>query len=384
MTTNTIRDLAAASSRATGPAATAVPALIEGLRAGLGDRTASAVVWFASAEYDPAEFAGPIAAAFPGASVVGCSTAGEFTHTGTGTGGATAFALPAGIAVRAVAALGDLSADVAAGTDAAVAQVEAALGSPLRALDPSSHLAVVLIDGMHGDEELVNERLGNAAPVLDVVGGSAGDDLAFESTWVAVGDTVSRHGLALLVLETAVPFRVVKTCSFVPTGRKLTITRADVANRTVLEFDHLPAVEAYADAVGIETEAVDGTAFMSHPVGLMIDGQPWVRSPRAVVGTGGLAFYAQILEGMEVEVLSATDLVGETRAALEAATAELGGRASGALMFNCILRRLQMDAEGTGGRFVESFGGVPTAGFHTYGETWLGHVNQTLTGIVFG
>ena len=43
-----------------------------------------------------------------------------------------------------------------------------------------------------------------------------------------------------------------------------------------------------------------------------------------------------------------------------------------------------MDAENTAPAFVEAFDGIPVAGFHTYGETWLGHVNQTLTGVVFG
>ena len=54
-------------------------------------------------------------------------------------------------------------------------------------------------------------------------------------------------------------------------------------------------------------------------------------------------------------------------------------------MFNCILRRLEMDATGTArAAFLEAFGGCRLAGFHTYGETWMAHVNQTLTGVVFG
>jgi hypothetical protein len=381
--TSTRSDLMAASVHATGPAEQAVASIGDALQAGLAGRTASVVIYFASSSYQPEAVAGPLSRRFPGAAVIGCSTAGEFTDAANGTGGISAVALPEGIIVRTAAALGELGTDVAAGADAAVDAVERALGEPLRGLDPARHLAFVLIDGMHGSEELVNERIGNAAPILDVVGGSAGDDLAFERTWVAVGDRVSYHGVAALVVETGVPFRIVKTCSFTPSGRQLTITKADLANRTVLEFDGQPAVEAYAHALGIPIEAVDTTAFMAHPVGLMIDGKPWIRSPHATVEGGGIAFLAQVLEGMQVDVMDAGDLVGETGAAIGEAVADLGG-ASGAVMFNCILRRLQLDAEGTGDAFVAAFDGLPLAGFHTYGETWLGHVNQTLTGVVFG
>lgn len=384
MSTRTLSDTSAASAHAGGPAEQAVPALAEALVAGLAGRTASVVIYFASSGYDPADVAGPLARRFPEATVIGCSTAGEFTDATTGTGGLSAVALPEGIVTRAVAALGDLSSDVAAGTDAAIAHVEAGLDARLRGLDPTRFLAFVLIDGMHGCEELVNERLGNAAPILDVVGGSAGDDLAFEDTWVALGDQVSRNGVVLLVVESGVDFRIVKTCSFTPSGKRLTITKADVPNRTVLEFDGRPAVEAYAAALGIPPEAVDAGAFMAHPVGLIIDGQPWIRSPREVLDGGAMAFYAQILEGMEVDIMDGGDMVADTEAAVARAIEDLGGRAGGAVMFNCVLRRLQMDAEGSAEPFVRAFGGLPLAGFHTYGETWLGHVNQTLTGVVFG
>jgi hypothetical protein len=385
VTSTTVRHLTATRAHAAGPADAVVGEIAVALQAGLGSRTAAAVVYFASADYDPTLLAGPLAAHFPGVPVIGCSTAGEFTDQHTGTGGVSAVALPAGMLVRAAAALGDLSDGVATGTDGAIARVEAALGTPLRDLDPTRHVGIVLIDGLHGQEEQVNERLGNAAPVLDVVGGSAGDDLAFRGTWVAVGDRVSWNGVALLVAEVGVPFRVIKSCSFTPTGTVLRITEADVATRTVLEFDGRPAVRAYAEAIGIAPERIDTSAFMAHPVGLMIDGVPWIRSPQAVTPDGdGLRFYAQILPGMDVELMTSGDLAGETATAMEAARADLGGYACGAVLFNCILRRLEIDSLGIADQFLEAFEGIPAAGFHTYGETWLGHVNQTLTGLVFG
>jgi hypothetical protein len=115
----------------------------------------------------------------------------------------------------------------------------------------------------------------------------------------------------------------------------------------------------------------------------MINGQPWIRSPRAVTPDGAIAFYAQIRPGMEVEVMNPTDLIRDTVAVLEDARAQLGGHVSGAVLFNCILRRLELDGARSDD-FVASLDGLPVAGFHTYGESWLGHVNQTLTGVVFG
>jgi hypothetical protein len=34
--------------------------------------------------------------------------------------------------------------------------------------------------------------------------------------------------------------------------------------------------------------------------------------------------------------------------------------------------------------YIATFGSIPAAGFHTYGESWLGHMNYSLTGLVFG
>jgi len=81
--------------------------------------------------------------------------------------------------------------------------------------------------------------------------------------------------------------------------------------------------------------------------------------------------------------MNGTDLIEDTRAALREAAAGLG-QVSGAVMFNGILRRLELDQKDLHQPFVEALGGHPAAGFHTYGESWLGHINQTLTAVMFG
>ncbi|WAZ26338.1 FIST C-terminal domain-containing protein [Streptomyces cinnabarinus] len=370
-------------AHATGPVHRAVTRLVTELERGLTGRGATALLYFASSSYDPTVLAPAIAAHFPHTVAIGCSTAGEFTDLRNGTGGISAVVLPDDVVTHAAAALGDLGEDPGRGTAAALGALERLTHSQLRHLDTARHVGFVLIDGVRGAEEEVNDMLGNAAPLLDFVGGSAGDDFALRSTWVAVGADVSYEGVALMVCRSAAPYRVVKTCSFTPTGQVLRVTRADPASRLVHEFDGRPAAEAYADAVGLAVTALDVDVFMDRPVGLMIDNHPWIRTPQAVAPGGGLHFWAQIMPGMEVEIMRSGDLLTDTRAVLRRARLDLGG-AAGAVLFNCGFRRLEMDAKGLSPAFPTALDGIPTAGFHTYGESWLGHVNQTLTGVVFG
>jgi hypothetical protein len=316
--------------------------------------------------------------------VLGCTTAGEFTETGTGTGGVAAVAVPKPLVRRSASALADLSSGVSKGVRAAVKEIETQLGESLREVDTDRYIGLMLVDGVHGSEEEINEALGDAAPLLSFVGGSAGDDLAFAETRVFLGGQSSHHGAALAVLQLSVPYAVVKTCSFTPADTEFVASKVDRERRIVWEFDGRPATERYAEAVGVAVDQLGSEVFMSRPLGLMIDGKPWIRSPQAVEEGGGIRFYCQILQGMRITLMTSTPLVTDTAVAMRAAAAEVGGTPSGAILFNCVLRRLEMDANGWADDFVGALGGVPTAGFHCYGESYLGHVNQTLTGVVFG
>jgi hypothetical protein len=104
---------------------------------------------------------------------------------------------------------------------------------------------------------------------------------------------------------------------------------------------------------------------------------PFVRSPRAVSGNA-ILFYCAIREGMELEVLVSTDIVEETRQAMHSALRELGS-VSSMLTFSCILRTLELEKLGQCEAYGELFADVPTVGFSTYGEAYIGHINQTAT-----
>jgi len=148
----------------------------------------------------------------------------------------------------------------------------------------------------------------------------------------------------------------------------------------VIEFDHKPALEAYAEVLGVPPAAAPGR-FFSHPLGLMVRGEPYVRSPQQADGSS-VVFYCQIKQGMRLDVLEATDIVADTRRALEACK-NAGGEIRGLIEFQCILRTLQLRQEKRCQEYEALFAGIPTAGFSTYGEEYLGHMNQTSTMLLF-
>lgn len=310
--------------------------------------------------------------AWPYSRTIGCSTAGEIASGEMMEGGIVAMALDAETVSEIHVAVVDDMADPTR-VDAAWRSLDAELSA-----DTSRHVGIVLMDGLSGKEELVMDRLGDLTDIR-FVGGSAGDDLAFRATSVFADGVVLRNAAVLAVLDVPAGFRIIKTQSFKSSGRTLTPTRVDFANREVLEFDHQPAGEAYMEAVGAQSldQAVD--KFMSSPLGLMHGDEPYVRSPQGFRGES-LRFYCAVNEGVPLNVLQATDIVGDTAKALD--QANFDGRVAGILNFNCILRTLELQSRHATDRYAALFK-LPTAGFSTYGEADIGHVNQTATMIAF-
>ena len=346
---------------------------------------ARVIVFFASPQHDGVALSGALRLRFPEAQVVGCSTAGEFTEHAFSVGGVSALALTGEKVLKcAVAFVKGGGASLPQAREAvsnAAAEVARGLGTPLRELDPKRHVGVILHDGLHGEEERINEALGDAAPLLTFVGASAGDNLAFQKTELFINGSARSDGALLLLMELAVPFVVSKTASFVSRAGPFRVTRANAEQRIIYALDGVPITDFYVKATGLPVESIDATVFRTAPLGLMFDGVPFIRSPQTFLPDGGLRFFCGVREGMEVNLMQSTDLLKDTRASFEEAKAALGGTVRGGLAFNCILRRLDLDAFGTHEAFLASFEKTPLAGFHTYGESYIGHVNQTLTAL---
>ncbi len=339
---------------------------------------AELVLYFASTCYAPAEVSKKMQDAFPMAQVFGCSTSGEITTGKMLDNSLVAMAFN-GQAVNDVKieVIEDLQDEEAARK--AFESFGTYFKEPVGDMDPEHYVGIILVDGLCAAEEGLMETIGDLTNVT-FIGGSAGDDLKFSATYVYANGRSFGKSAVLALLKPGIPFTFIKTQSFRDLGKSLEVTLANDAAREVVEFNGQPAAVAYAEALGISVEEAP-KHFMHNPVGLVIEDEPYVRSPQQIKGSS-IVFYCGIMEGMELSILEGTDIIGDTRAAIEQARTELGSL-SAIINFNCILRTLELRQENLADAYGSLFQQVPTIGFSTYGEQYIGHINQTATMLVF-
>lgn len=352
--------------------------VIQDLKSQLGEFDTKMLVFFASSRLAPNIIGKKVQDAFPGAAVFGCSTAGEIVSGKMLKNSLVAMAFNSG-AVR------DVKVEVVENpkndnsVKKAFATFEAHFKSPMSELDPAAYVGMIFVDGLSGAEEKLIDKIGDLTNV-NFIGGSAGDDLKFEETHVYANGKSYTNAAVLAVLKPGVPFTFIKTQSFCDLGKKLIVTKANEEKREVIEFNDKPAAQAYAEVLGVAVEEAPNR-FMHNPVGLVIDGVPFVRSPQRIKGESML-FYCGVTEGMELSLLESTNIIDDTRQAVAQAARDLGS-ISGIININCILRTLELDQKELTDDYGKIFSDYPTVGFSSYGEQFIGHINQTATMLVF-
>jgi len=337
------------------------------------------LLFFASSKFAPDDMSLKMQETFPFSSVFGCSTSGEIVSGKMLDNSVVAMAFsPHAVQDAKIEVIENLQDKD--GVKRAFDSFAKYFEKPVAELDPHKYVGLILVDGLSGAEEKLIETIGDMTNVV-FVGGSAGDDLKFTSTSLYAKGECYSNAAILAVLKPGTDFTFIKTQSFCNLGKTLNVTKADEKNRIVYEFNGKPAAVAYAETVGVSVEEAS-KFFMHNPVGLVIEGEPYVRSPQQIKENGSMAFYCGVGEGMELSLLESTDIISDTRDSINKAVAELGN-ASGIINFNCILRTLELKQKNLTGEYGELFSSIPTIGFSTYGEAYIGHINQTATMLVF-
>lgn len=345
------------------------------LRAALDGDSASVVLVFCSASYDLARLARELRGAFA-VPVFGCTSSGQLGPGGFQKSGITALSLTSDdLRVRpyVIAPLASCeSAAAACAREAARTLAESKTGTGF---------GMILVDGLSLAEERLTSALYHGLGDVPLIGGSAGDDFAFERAAVLVNGEFSSNAALFLLFETSMPFTTFKLQHVRASEEKLVVTLADPHRRRVYEINGEPAAEAYADLLGVPVDALDANLFSQNPIVLTLSGDDYVRSIQRVNPDLSLSFYCAMEEGLVLSVGKGLDVAS----AMKHAFFRIGeriGKPDVVLGFDSILRRLEFEARGIDGTVGNFLARHRVVGFSTFGEQYNSmHVNQTLTGV---
>ncbi|HEY9104635.1 nitric oxide-sensing protein NosP [Chitinimonas sp.] len=342
------------------------------------------VLFFCSSHYHLPSLAQELNHLFQGVRLVGCTTAGEIGPAGYLSRGITGLSLSKGEFCAELGLLEDLQGF--SDTQGQAHVHELLQRFERRAAEPAAAhpFAFLLIDGLSMREEVVSRCLQNSLGRIPLVGGSAGDDLKFERTYVFYQGRF-RSNCALLALISSVhPTRIFKTQHFTATEERLVVTAADTSRRVVYEINGLPAAQEYARLVGVPVEALSPALFAANPIAVVIDGTEYVRSIQKAGSDGSLTFYCAMDEGLVLRITRGGNLMHNLTQSFRQIKSEIG-EIQLVLGCDCILRNLEISQSELKRAVGEVFRLQGTVGFSTYGEQYHGvHVNQTFTGVAIG
>jgi len=303
--------------------------------------------------------------AWPGAAVLGCSTAGEIcdTHVADGTLAVTAVAF-AHTAVK--------------GGRVRVDADSADTGARLAALLPREGLrhAFVLADGLGVDGTRLARGLRHGLPPhVAVTGGLAGDGNRFQQTRV-VWDGAADPGTVAIVGFYGERLRVGHGCmgGWGAFGPERLVTRA--SGRVLYELDGQPALALYKKYLGEHASGLPATGLLFPLMLRTRDGAQGLG--RSVLGIDeaeqSVLFAGDMPEGAYARFMVANRdrlLDGAVEAARSAREGLGGAEADLALLVSCAGRKLVLDqgVEDEVESVREVMGGRPAlAGFYAYGE----------------
>ncbi len=341
-----------------------------------------AVIFFCSSKYDLDKLGYELKSTFP-CPLIGCTTAGEISSRGYQEGGVVGVSLSSPelrLHPRLISLLKKFGLPEAQDLADSV-RGEVNFSDKTK---KESVFGFLIIDGMSVMEEQVIAALYSQLEEIPIVGGSAGDDLRFETTKVYWDGKFMSDTAVFTIFETTLPFYIFHTQHFKPTDKKMVITGADPSRRIVTEINAEPAAQEYADILGLRMSDLNPAVFSKYPVMMKIGDRWHVRSIQKANEDGSLSFYCAIDVGLVLTVGEGDNLTGNLKNELDRIRREVPN-ADLIIGCDCILRRLEILEKGLMNDVNALLNNVNFVGFSTYGEQYNSvHINQTLTGVAIG
>lgn len=314
-----------------------------------------------------------------GVPVFGCSTAGQITTQGYETDALLLMAFPKAHFRCASVLLDPLKPLSMSDVASRVQRYE----QNFRHTAGWNRLGLIFTDGLSKQEDILISTLEAVLGDLPLFGGSAGDGLRFERTYVLHNGQTHGNAAVLLLLETDLPFQGIGFDHFLPDGRQLVITDADPEERKVFEINGAPAAQEYARLVGCSVADLSPQIFAENPMLIEYNNNHYVRAISDADEAGALSFLAAIDDGLIMTLGQGQEIIRTLQSGLDLHD-EVGRSPDFILGFDCVLRKLEIEHKQLGRAVSDVLGEARVFGFNTYGEQHCGvHMNQTLVGVAF-
>ena len=312
--------------------------------------------------------AADLQAAFPGAALLGCSTAGEISGKGVDDGACvvTGVRFDKTQLTSAATQLSGMGDSHAAGVR---------IGEQLKR--PGLRAVMVFGPGVSiNGSALVDGIASVVGDDVPLTGGLAGDGGAFQRTWTLGAQGVSDNGVvAVGLVGDNLEFCHGSFGGWEPFGPARKVTRCE--NNVLFELDGAPALEVYKRYLGDYAKDLPASGLL-FPFAMLGENHDEIGLIRTILGVseadGSLTLAGEIVSDGYLKLMHAStdSLVGGAEAAAEAAKAMHRGAGKGlAVLVSCVGRKLVMgervdeEVEAVGDVFGS---GATLTGFYSYGE----------------
>jgi hypothetical protein len=219
---------------------------------------------------------------------------------------------------------------------------------------------------------------------INIIGGSAADDLDFKRTYIFYNNTFQSNKSAFMVIEVKDDIEAFRLQHFEPTDKELITTEVNFEQRIVKEIDGRPAAEAYAEINNLNPLKLNTLNFAMFPLMLNVSNEWYIRSIASVLPDKSLQFHCAIDAGLPLCIATGKDIVNKLNDKIKILE-EKFERIDFTLGCDCILRRLEIENKGYTKEIEKLLSKINFIGFNSYGEQFNGlHFNQTLVGVVVG
>ncbi|CAD5260545.1 conserved hypothetical protein [Alteromonas sp. 38] len=342
------------------------------------------VLFHTSPSFDLDAVAQNMTSLFANVPTVGCTSAGEFNQNGYCTERLIVVAFlkcEFSIATALVSNLDEINFneahDIASG-------LRNTLQGRDKRYDTNQHFVISVLDGLTRHEEHFLETFATAFGNIPHLGGSAGDDLKLQATYVFYNGKFHQNAAVLMLVGTGKPFSVFSVDHIDSPVSKLVVTNADPESRTVYEINGEPAAQYYASLLGLNASDLTPDVFSVFPLAVLVGGKYFIRSIQKVdLATNAITFYCAVDIGIILTFVQLGDCIDAMEQKLESLSREVG-EAEFVYACDCFLRRIEIEQNKNEAEIQRLQEKYRVAGFNAYGEHIHSvHLNQTFTGVYF-